>query len=111
MFEGEGRPLIHLDVFATHLHGGLDTTTQVSSKYGKKYNELYLETDVDVGPVDGGRPPEGEAPVGDLVETGALGVRQLLVLHRLLEAGRLLPEETLPRGEIGALQKNLLLVH
>ena len=43
--------------------------------------ELDLEADVDVGAVDGRRPPEGEAPVGDLVEAGALGVGQLLVLH------------------------------
>lgn len=41
----------------------------------------YLETDVDVGPVDSGRPPEREPSVRDLVETGALRVRQLLVLH------------------------------
>ena len=55
-------------------------------------------------PVDGGRPPQREPPVGDLVQAGALRVGQLLVLHRLLEAGRLLPEEALPRGEVGALE-------
>jgi hypothetical protein len=71
-------------------------------------NEVHLETDVDVCPVDGGRPPESEAPVGDLIETGALGVRQLLVLHRLLEAGRLLPEQTLPCGEVSALRENIV---
>ena len=70
--------------------------------------ELDLETDVDVGPVDGGRPPQREPTVGDLVETRPLGVRQLLVLHGLLEAGGLLPEETLPRGEVGALEEGVL---
>ena len=69
---------------------------------------VYLEADVDIGPVDGGRPPEGEAPVGDLVETGSLGVGQLLVLHRLLEAGGLLPEETLPSGKVGSLEEGVL---
>lgn len=53
----------------------------------------YLETDVHVGSVDGGRPPQSKPSVRDLVETGALGVRQLLVLHRLLETGCLLPVE------------------
>ena len=55
-------------------------------------------------PVDGRRPPQREPPVGDLVEAGPLRVGQLLVLHRLLEAGRLLPEQALPRGEVGALE-------
>lgn len=31
--------------------------------------QLHLETDVDIGSVDGGRPPESEPSVGDLVET------------------------------------------
>ena len=70
--------------------------------------ELHLEADVDVGAVDRRRPPEREAPVGDLVETGALRVGELLVLHRLLEARGLLPEETLPRGEVGALEERVL---
>ncbi len=30
--------------------------------------ELHLETDVDVGPVDCGRPPEGKATIRNLVE-------------------------------------------
>jgi hypothetical protein len=45
-----------------------------------------LEAHIDVGAVDGGGPPEREAAVGDLVETGPLRLGQLLVLHRLLEA-------------------------
>lgn len=48
-----------------------------------------LETNVDVGPVDGGRPPQREATVGDLVQTRPLRVGELLVLHRLLETARL----------------------
>ena len=56
-----------------------------------------------VGSVDGWRPPEREATVGDLVETRALRVRQLLVFHRLFEAARFLPEQTLPCREVRAL--------
>ena len=67
--------------------------------------KLHLEAHVHVGAVDRGRPPEREAPVGDLVETRSLSVRQLLILHGLLEAGGFLPEEALPRGEIGALEE------
>ena len=55
--------------------------------------ELDLEADVDVGPVDGWGPPEGEPTVGDLVQTGPLRIRQLFVLHRLLESGRLTNEK------------------
>ena len=32
---------------------------------------------------------------------------QLLVLHRLLKAGSLLPKETLPRGEVGPLEEGV----
>mmetsp|Transcript_3442 Transcript_3442/g.12110 ORF Transcript_3442/g.12110 Transcript_3442/m.12110 type:complete len:287 (+) Transcript_3442:2278-3138(+) len=70
--------------------------------------ELHLEADVDVGPVDRRRPPEGEAAVRDLVETRALRVGELLELHRLLEAGRALPEQTLPGGKVGALEERVL---
>jgi len=70
--------------------------------------ELHLETHVDVGPVDGRRPPQSEPPVRDLVQTRPLRVGQLLVLHRLLEAGRLLPEQTLPGGKVGALEERVL---
>ena len=41
--------------------------------------------------VDSRRPPEGEASVGDLVKTGALGVGQFLVLHRLFKTTGFLP--------------------
>ena len=47
--------------------------------------ELNLETDVDVGTVDRWRPPQRETTVGDLTQSGTLSVRELLVLHRLLE--------------------------
>jgi len=53
--------------------------------------ELNLKADVDIGAVDCRRPPQREATVRDLIETGALRIGQLLVLHRLLEATRLLP--------------------
>ena len=70
--------------------------------------QLDLETDVDVGTIDGWTPPEREATVRNLVETRPLRVRQLLVTHRLLEAGRLLPEETLPGREVGTLEERVL---
>ena len=56
--------------------------------------KLHLETDINVGTIDGRTPPERESTVRNLIETGALRVRQLLVPHRLFESGRLLPEET-----------------
>lgn len=43
--------------------------------------KLHLETDVDVGTVDGRTPPQGETTIGNLVKSGTLGVRQFLVLH------------------------------
>ena len=70
--------------------------------------QLDLETNVDVRPVDGRRPPKREATVGNLVQPGALGIRQLFVLHRLLEAGSLLPEQAFPRREVGALEQRVL---
>ena len=62
--------------------------------------ELHLEADVDVSAVDRRRPPKGETPIGDLVETRSLGIGELFVLHRLLEARGFLPEKALPRGEV-----------
>jgi hypothetical protein len=56
--------------------------------------ELNLEADVDIGTIDRRTPPQGESTVRNLVETGTLSVRELLVSHRLLESGRLFPEET-----------------
>ena len=41
--------------------------------------QLHLETHIHIGTVDGGRPPQGETPVGDLVQTRPLGICQLLV--------------------------------
>lgn len=41
--------------------------------------QLHLEAHVHIGTVDGGRPPQGEAPVGDLIKTRALRIGQLLV--------------------------------
>jgi hypothetical protein len=70
--------------------------------------ELHLEADVDVGAVYGGRPPEGEAAVGDLVEARALGVGELFEFHGLLETGGFLPEEALPCGEVGAFEQGVL---
>mmetsp|Transcript_4453 Transcript_4453/g.3945 ORF Transcript_4453/g.3945 Transcript_4453/m.3945 type:complete len:530 (-) Transcript_4453:1161-2750(-) len=70
--------------------------------------KLHLETDVHVGAVDSGRPPEREATVGDLIQTRPLRIRELLVLHRLLEATCLLPEETLPCRKISAFKQSVL---
>jgi len=41
--------------------------------------QLHLEAHVHVGAVDGGGPPQSETAVGDLIQTRALGVGQLLV--------------------------------
>ena len=69
--------------------------------------ELDLETDIDVSSVDGRRPPQCEPAIGNLVETRTLSMGQLFVLHRLLEARGLLPEETLPRRKIGPLEEGV----
>ena len=45
--------------------------------------ELNLETDVYIRTIDCWTPPQGEATIGDLVETGSLSVGELLKLHRL----------------------------
>ena len=70
--------------------------------------ELHLEADVHVGAVDRRRPPQREAAVRNLVETRTLRVRQLLVLHALLEAARLLPEQTLPRRKVRSTEQRVL---
>ena len=70
--------------------------------------KLDLETDVDIGAIDCRTPPECETTIGDLVQTGALRVRELLVPHRLLETGRLLPEQTLPGREVCTLEERML---
>jgi len=70
--------------------------------------KLDLETDVNVGAVDGRRPPQCEATIRNLVQTGSLSVGQLLVLHRLLKAGSLFPEETFPSREVGSLEERVL---
>jgi hypothetical protein len=67
--------------------------------------KLHLEADVYICAIDSWTPPECEATVGDLIETRALSIGELLVSHRLLEAGRLLPEQTLPCGEVRALEE------
>ena len=46
--------------------------------------QLYLETNVHIGTVYSGRPPEREPTVGDLVQPRTLSVGKLLELHRFL---------------------------
>ena len=70
--------------------------------------KLDLETDVYIGTVDSRTPPERESTVRNLVQTGSLSIRELLVSHRLLETRRLLPEETLPGREISTLEQGVL---
>mmetsp|Transcript_46858 Transcript_46858/g.74594 ORF Transcript_46858/g.74594 Transcript_46858/m.74594 type:complete len:250 (+) Transcript_46858:1874-2623(+) len=70
--------------------------------------QLHLEAHVDVGSVDGGRPPKREASIGDLIQTAALGVGELLESHGFFKATGLLPEETLPGREVGALEQGVL---
>jgi len=43
--------------------------------------ELDLEADIDIGSVDCRGPPQRETTVWNLVQTRALGIGQLLVLH------------------------------
>lgn len=40
--------------------------------------QLHLETDIYICTIDGRRPPQGEASVRDLVQTGPLRVGELL---------------------------------
>ncbi|KAH0925107.1 hypothetical protein HID58_017363 [Brassica napus] len=70
--------------------------------------QLHLETQVNIRPVNRRRPPESESSIRNLVKTRPLCVRQLLVLHRLLETRRLLPEKTLPRWEVSPLEEGML---
>ena len=70
--------------------------------------QLNLETDVHVRAVDRRAPPEREPTVRNLVKTGSLRVCELLVPHRLFEARRLLPEQTLPSREVRALEQGVL---
>ena len=69
--------------------------------------KLHLETNIDIGSVDGGRPPESESSVRNLVKPRSLCVSEFLVLHGFLEAGSFLPEETLPSREIRALEESV----
>lgn len=47
--------------------------------------QLHLESHVHIGTVDGGGPPQGETPVGDLIQPRPLCIGQLLVpAHRWL---------------------------
>ena len=70
--------------------------------------QLHLKPHIHIGTVDGGGPPQREASIRYLVETTALRVGQLFVLHRLLEPRGLLPEQPFPGGEVGALEKGVL---
>ena len=70
--------------------------------------QLHLETDVDVCSIDRRTPPECETTIRDLVKTGTLGIREFLVSHRLFETGCLLPEKTLPSGEVRSLEQSML---
>lgn len=70
--------------------------------------ELHLETNVDICAVDSRTPPKSKPTVRDLVQTRALSIGELLVSHGFLETRGLLPEETLPCGEVCALEQSML---
>ena len=70
--------------------------------------KLNLETDVDIGTIDCRTPPERETTIGDLVETRPLSVGEFLISHRFLETGCLLPEQTLPSGEVRSFEERVL---
>lgn len=68
----------------------------------------HLEPNIYGGAVDGRRPPEGEAPVGNLHQTTTLRISKLLVLHLLFEPARLLPKQPLPGGKVRPLEQSVL---
>ena len=70
--------------------------------------ELDLETNVDVGSVDGWRPPESETSVGDLVQTGTLSVGELLEFHALFKTRSFFPEQAFPGRERCGLEQRVL---
>ena len=95
-FDAQGLKLLVEDLAQVHDHRFMDLLPQVrpedlyerdlegwdlAMQENARKIKLNLEADVDVGPVDRRRPPQGEATVGDLVETGPLGIRQLFELH------------------------------
>lgn len=69
--------------------------------------QLHLETDINVGTINRGTPPERKSTIRNLIQTGALGVCQLLVPHRFFESGCLLPEQTLPSREVSSFEQGM----
>ena len=43
--------------------------------------ELNLESHVNIRAIDSRRPPKSETTIGDLVQSGSLGIGELLELH------------------------------
>jgi len=62
----------------------------------KEKTNLDLETDVNVGSVDGRTPPEGESTIRNLVETGSLSVGDWMKKGEELSSAR---TRTSPRDE------------
>ena len=90
------------------------TTPSTRRGFMKTPSSQQRQVQVDFGAeshvraVDRRAPPQRKPSIGNLVETAPLRVRELLVLHGLLEARRLLPEEALPRREVRALEERVL---
>lgn len=85
----------------------MDFLPQVGSKYLDQRNfksgnfsvhkdtgkiQLNLETNINVGSIDGRRPPECESSVGNLVKTTLLGVGQFFVFHGVFESTGFFPK-------------------
>ena len=70
--------------------------------------QLDLKADIDIGSIDSWGPPESEPSIGNLVQARPLSMSELLILHALLEATSLLPEESLPGGEVSAFEESVL---
>ena len=70
--------------------------------------QLHLETNIHIGPVNSRTPPERKPSIRNLVQTAPLRIRQLLIPHALLEARRLLPEQTLPGRDVRPLEQCVL---
>jgi len=70
--------------------------------------KLHLEPNIHISSIDGRRPPQSETSIRYLIETWALGIRQLLILHRLLKPTGFFPEKTLPSWEVSPFEQSVL---
>jgi hypothetical protein len=70
--------------------------------------ELHLKAHVNVGSVNGWRPPKCKSTIGNLIQPGTLGVGKFLELHTFFKSTRFLPEEPFPGREVRPFEKCML---